>query len=155
MTAFGGYLRADGRKGIRNVIAVAYLVECAHHVAREIAWPMREHAHVIGFPGCFPNDYAQMMMERLCTHPNVGGVLLVSLGCESFDRYRLEKTIRESDRPVETLVIQNEGGTQATIARSSPASSGVAARAAMISSHPISSPVSSKIQAAPSVTKRS
>ncbi|MFB1037050.1 MAG: UxaA family hydrolase, partial [Sinobacterium sp.] len=27
------YLRQDGRKGIRNVIVVAYLVECAHHVA--------------------------------------------------------------------------------------------------------------------------
>ncbi|CAH2921284.1 MAG: L-fuconate dehydratase (EC, type 2 [uncultured Paraburkholderia sp.] len=24
-----GYLRSDGRKGIRNVVAVAYLVECA------------------------------------------------------------------------------------------------------------------------------
>ena len=30
------YLRQDGRKGIRNVIVVAYLVECAHHVSREI-----------------------------------------------------------------------------------------------------------------------
>jgi len=30
------YLRADGRKGIRNTIVVAYLVECAHHVSREI-----------------------------------------------------------------------------------------------------------------------
>ena len=32
-----GYLRQDGRKGIRNHVAVVYLVECAHHVAREIA----------------------------------------------------------------------------------------------------------------------
>ena len=32
-----GWLRSDGRKGIRNVVAVAYLVECAHHVAREVA----------------------------------------------------------------------------------------------------------------------
>ena len=31
-----GWLRSDGRKGIRNVVAVAYLVECAHHVARRI-----------------------------------------------------------------------------------------------------------------------
>ena len=30
------WLRKDGRKGIRNVVAVAYLVECAHHVARRI-----------------------------------------------------------------------------------------------------------------------
>ena len=32
-----GYPRSDGRKGMRNVLVVAYLVECAHHVAREIA----------------------------------------------------------------------------------------------------------------------
>ena len=35
-------LRKDGRKGIRNVVAVVYLVECAHHVAREITIPFRE-----------------------------------------------------------------------------------------------------------------
>ena len=65
-----GYLRQDGRKGIRNTIVVGYLVECAHHVAREIALPFREHdVHVIGFPGCYPNSYAERMMERLCSHP--------------------------------------------------------------------------------------
>jgi altronate hydrolase len=111
-----GWLRTDGRKGIRNHVAVAYLVECAHHVAREIASADREAAHVIGFPGCFPNPYAQAMMERLCTHPNVGAVLLVSLGCESFDRFRLERIVAESGRPVRTLVIQNAGGTRSSIA---------------------------------------
>ncbi|MXQ07426.1 hydrolase [Alphaproteobacteria bacterium GH1-50] len=110
-----GYQRTDGRKGIRNVVAVAYLVECAHFVAREIASSDRENAHLIGFPGCFPNEYAQRMMERLCTHPNVGAVLLVSLGCESFNRVKLEKVVRDSGRPVETLVIQKAGGTRATI----------------------------------------
>lgn len=110
-----GWLRSDGRKGIRNVVAVAYLVECAHHVARQIA-AAEENAHVIGFPGCFPNPYAQAMMERLCTHPNVGAVLLVSLGCESFNRYQLDKVIAATGRPVRTLVIQNEGGTRSTIA---------------------------------------
>lgn len=117
MSDLAGYLRADGRKGIRNVIAVAYLVECAHHVAREIARAGGHQAHLIGFPGCFPNEYAQRMMERLCTHPNVGAVLLVSLGCESFNRYQLERVVRETGRPVETLIIQRDGGTAATIAR--------------------------------------
>jgi altronate dehydratase large subunit len=111
-----GWLRSDGRKGIRNVVAVAYLVECAHHVARQVAAADPDAAHVIGFPGCFPNPYAQKMMERLCTHPNVGAVLLVSLGCESFDRVGLEKVIRASGRPVETITIQNAGGTRSSIA---------------------------------------
>lgn len=116
MTQLQGYLRSDGRKGIRNTVAVAYLVECAHHVAREIALPWRERdVHAIGFPGCYPNPYAERMMERLCTHPNVGAVLLVSLGCESFNKYALERAIRASGRPVKTIVIQGTGGTRASI----------------------------------------
>ncbi len=111
-----GFLRKDGRKGIRNIIIVAYLVECAHHVARTIVNRSEDTSvHLIGFPGCYPNDYAMKMMQALCTHPNVGAVLLLSLGCEGFNREALMDTIRESDRPVETLVIQQAGGTQATI----------------------------------------
>lgn len=111
-----GYLRQDGRKGIRNYVAVCYLVECAHHVARAIATPFQERGvHLIGFGGCYPNAYASRMLRSLCTHPNVGAVLLVSLGCESFDRNGLEETIRQSGRPVDTLIIQQAGGTRKTI----------------------------------------
>jgi altronate dehydratase large subunit len=111
-----GYQRADGRKGIRNVLVVAYLVECAHHVAREIVAPFRDDGvHLIGFPGCYPNPYALAMMEKLCTHPNVGGALLVSLGCEAFDRNRLARTVEASGRPVRVLGIQQAGGTRRTI----------------------------------------
>ncbi|WP_322007012.1 UxaA family hydrolase [Paraburkholderia tropica] len=137
-----GWLRSDGRKGIRNVVAVAYLVECAHHVAREIVAQFREplyddaHAfddadasraskashesnespvHLIGFPGCYPNSYAEKMMTRLTTHPNVGAVLFVSLGCESMNKHYLVEQVRASGRPVEVLTIQEKGGTRSTI----------------------------------------
>ena len=112
-----GYLRADGRKGIRNILVVAYLVECAHHVAREIAAPFRDRGvHLIGFPGCYPNAYALAMMEKLCTHPNVGGALLVSLGCEGMNKRQLAKTIEASGRPVATTGIQDAGGTKRSLA---------------------------------------
>ncbi|MCR6658394.1 MAG: UxaA family hydrolase [Asticcacaulis sp.] len=115
-TPFQAWLRPDGRKGIRNVICVVYLVECAHHVARQIVNKCDDsEVHLIGFPGCYPNDYAYKMMEALCTHPNVGGAVLVSLGCESFNREALKRHIEASGRPVETYVIQNEGGTLETI----------------------------------------
>ncbi|APR38008.1 UxaA family hydrolase [Paraburkholderia sp. SOS3] len=124
-----GYLRSDGRKGIRNVVAVAYLVECAHHVAREIVTHFREPldafddpsaereppVHLIGFPGCYPNSYAEKMMEQLTTHPNVGAVLFVSLGCESMNKHFLADAVRASGRPVEILTIQEKGGTRSTI----------------------------------------
>ena len=112
-----GFLRTDGRKGIRNVTLVVYLVECAHHVAREIVFPFREQGvHLLGFPGCYPNAYAHRMLRQLCTHPNVGAVLLVSLGCEGFNRGELLGEIRATGRPADLLVIQNEGGTRRTIA---------------------------------------
>ena len=111
-----GFLRKDGRKGIRNRVAVTYLVECAHHVARKVTQQFdHKDVDLIGFPGCYPNDYAQQLMENLCTHPNVGGVLIISLGCESFNRFQLEEVIRQSGRPVCTLVIQKNGGTRTTI----------------------------------------
>ena len=113
---FRGYLRSDGRKGIRNCIVVAYLVECAHHVAREIVSYFRgQPVHLIGFGGCYPNAYADRMMHQLCTHPNVGGVLLLSLGCESFNRHRLAETVANTGRPVSTIVIQQTGGTRKSI----------------------------------------
>ena len=111
-----GYLRNDGRKGIRNAILVVYLVECAHHVSRKIVDRMDDpDVQLVGFPGCFPNEYSLRVMEQICTHPNVGGVLLVSLGCEGFNREQLAKTIHDSGRPVEVLVIQHNGGTSTSI----------------------------------------
>ncbi|WP_174770020.1 UxaA family hydrolase [Paraburkholderia hayleyella] len=138
-----GYLRQDGRKGIRNIVAVVYLVECAHHVAREIVAPFRwlpddftplaapagildipettappetaPPVHLLGFPGCYPNSYAEKMLERLTTHPNVGAVLFVSLGCESMNKRYLVDAVRASGRPVEVLTIQDSGGTRSTI----------------------------------------
>lgn len=114
--SFNGYQRQDGRKGIRNVIVVAYLVECAHHVSRKIvSLANNMDVHLIGFPGCYPNQYAYEMMRAVCVHPNVGGALLISLGCESMNRDKLLTEVRASGRPAELLVIQETGGTKATI----------------------------------------
>ena len=112
-----GYERKDGRKGIRNLIVVTYLVECARHVAERIAATCgREDVHVIGFSGCAPNDYAEKVMTRLCTHPNVGAVLVISLGCENFHRNELVAAVRASGREAALVVIQDEGGTEKSIA---------------------------------------
>ncbi|MFV0463989.1 MAG: UxaA family hydrolase [Nostocoides sp.] len=112
-----GYPRADGRKGIRNVVVVGYVVECARHVAQRIAAGLGDDVHVIGFSGCYPNSYAATMMTQLCTHPNVGAVLIASLGCEGFDRNALAADVAASGRPVQTLAIQENGGTASTIAK--------------------------------------
>lgn len=112
MPEMKGWLRQDGRKGIRNTVLVAYLVECAHHVCTQIARPFDgEDVQVIGFSGCFPSEYGQQMMEALCTHQNVGAVQLVSLGCENFRKAQLADVVRSSGRPVNLISIQQAGGT--------------------------------------------
>jgi len=60
---------------------VIYTVECARHVAYEIA-AGKKHTHVIGFPGCYDNAYVIRLMLALARHPNTGSVLCVGLGCE-------------------------------------------------------------------------
>jgi altronate dehydratase large subunit len=113
-----GYLRNNGEKGIRNVLLVVYTVECSHHVAREIAVACRDKdVQVIGFGGCAPNEYANNMLQALCTHANVGGALFISLGCENLDTPGITAAVKASGRPVKTLVIQNAGGTLKTIAQ--------------------------------------
>ena len=76
-----GFLRPDGRKGVRNLVLVIYTVECAQFVAHAIAQG-ESNVHVIGFPGCYDNAYAIRLMLALARHPNVGAVLSVGLGCE-------------------------------------------------------------------------
>ena len=112
-----GYLRPDGRKGIRNIVTVVYTVECAHHVARLVvnAFP-NQPVHLVGFPGCYPNEYADQMMRKLLTHPNVGAALLVSLGCESFNKHGLAEAVADSGRPVHTITIQENSGTRNSVA---------------------------------------
>ena len=112
-----GYPRPDGRRGSGIMCSWFTCAECAHHVAVEIVAPFRERgAQVIGFSGCYPNAYSNNMLQRLCTHPNVGAALLISLGCEGFDRHTLRAAIEKEGRPVEAIGIQTTGGTRKAIA---------------------------------------
>ncbi len=111
-----GYLRPDGRKGVRNIVLVIYTVECASHVAKEVARG-EEDVHVLGFPGCYDNNYAIRLMLALATHPNVGAVLVIGLGCEYTQPQRIADVVRKSGRPAEWFYIQENGGTPSSIAR--------------------------------------
>jgi altronate hydrolase len=114
MNAWQGYLRSDGAKGIRNLILVVYTVECASFVAHEIARG-QEDVHVVGFPGCYDNDYAMRLMLALATHPNVGACLAVGLGCEYTQPANIASAAAKSERPSEWLFIQEQGGTRAAV----------------------------------------
>jgi altronate hydrolase len=127
--AWTGYLRPDGRKGIRNLLLVVYTVECASFVAQQIARDEPD-THVIGFPGCYDNDYAIRLMLALATHPNIGGVLAVGLGCEYTQPHRIAETVRATGRPAESFFIQEHGGTRSSVAYGKQQLASLRARAA-------------------------
>jgi altronate hydrolase len=111
-----GYLRSDGRKGIRNLILVVYTVQCASFVAHAVA-EGESDVHVIGFPGCYDNAYAIRLMLALATHPNVGACLAIGLGCEYTQPSRLAEVAERSGRPSDWFFIQEHGGTRTGIAK--------------------------------------
>jgi altronate dehydratase large subunit len=113
-TVWEGYLRADGRKGIRNLLLVIYTVQCAEFVAQEVARGEPD-AHVIGFPGCYDNAYAIRLMLALARHPNLGGVLVIGLGCEYTQPARIADAVRASSRPAHAFFIQEHGGTRSSV----------------------------------------
>lgn len=115
LAGWSGYLRPDGRKGVRNLVLIVYTVECARHVAHAIA-DGEDDVHVIGFPGCYDNAYAIRLMLALARHPNVGAMLSVGLGCEYTQPEKLAAAVASSGRPAEWFFIQQQGGTLRSIA---------------------------------------
>ena len=113
---WSGYLRKDGRKGIRNKVLVIYTVECSKFVAEEIVKKADDtDVEVIGFEGCTDNEYAIRLLISLIRHPNVGGIIAVGLGCEYVQPERLASIAAEEGKPTEWFFIQDLGGTSTSI----------------------------------------
>ncbi len=84
--SFLGYRRPDGQVGIRKDLWVIPTVGCVNGLARRLA------GEVGGIPLCHPYGCSQLgddhqrtaeLLASLVHHPNAGGVLVVSLGCEN------------------------------------------------------------------------
>lgn len=113
---WSGYLRQNGKLGIRNKLLIIYTVECASHVAKHIASELsRDDIDVIGFYGCCDNEYAVRMLISMIRHPNVGAVLAVGLGCEYVQGDRLRDIALGEGKPASSILIQNCGGTRSSI----------------------------------------
>ena len=117
---FKGYIRPDGGVGIRNLVAVIPSVVCANDVAQAIAAQVQGTVGLYHHQGCsqLPPDLNQLTdtLIGLGTNPNVGAVLIVSLGCEGTDHERMLQEIAATGRPVEIVRIQKLGGVSKAIA---------------------------------------
>ena len=134
---FMGFRRADGRVGTRNFVLIVPTSMCASHEAMQISM-MSEFMHysrekypnvdgVVAIPhnkgcGCQDGSTLDVMMRTLSNyadHPNVGGVILIDLGCEKTNLSFVEKYLTKREKPIQKPVfkigIQDVGGTQAAI----------------------------------------
>lgn len=113
MREFLGYPRADGRVGIRNEVVVVATVGCSAHVVERISKETGA-VPIVHQQGCLQLGDDLYLTERTLlgsvTHPNVGAVLIVGLGCETLQGQRLQRFVK--DRPVAHITIQGEGGTK-------------------------------------------
>ena len=113
---FEGWQRPDGRMGIRNHCLVLATVACASGVVREVGRRLPavvavEHAHGCGRGG--PDLGLQIKtLSGLVQNPNVGAAVLVGLGCEVLSVNMLKGTLGSSGKPLETVIIQDVGGTR-------------------------------------------
>ncbi len=119
---FLGYRRPDGRVGTRNHVLILATVGCAAETARLAAEGLYGAVSFVNQNGCGESSRnlrrTRDVLIGLAAHPNVYGVVAIGLGCEinRMDDFLAELKARTS-KPVEALLIQEEGGTIETVAK--------------------------------------
>ena len=106
---FRGYRRPDGRAAVRNELWIIPTVGCVNSVAAAL---VRENQHLVtgsidglytfAHPyGCsqMGDDHAQTrkLLAALVRHPNAGGVLVLSLGCENLTQEQFKAELGDYD----------------------------------------------------------
>src|SRR5690606_24655471 len=131
---FLGYHRADGRVGTRNYIGVITSVNCSASTAKLIADQFRGIGVLDDYPnvdgvmalahtsGCglvSGSAGAELLLRTLrgyARHPNLGGLLVLGLGCEMVPVTSLVEGLElPRGMHVETMTIQDTGGIRATV----------------------------------------
>ena len=116
---FMGYRREDGRAAVRNELWIIPTVGCVNSVAARL---VQENQHLVkgsidglytfAHPyGCsqMGGDHAQTrkLLAALVRHPNAGGVLVLSLGCDNLTHDQFVEELGEwDDRRVKFLTCQ-------------------------------------------------
>ena len=111
---FMGYVRANGSVGSRNYVGIIPTVTCANDVANAIKAQVMGTVTFLHHQGCcqLPPDLDRVTktLANIGCSPNLGAVLLVSLGCEGTDVDYVTEEIRKTGKPVEVIRIQELGG---------------------------------------------
>lgn len=140
---FMGYRRSDGSVGIRNHVLVMPTVVCANQVARGIARNVNSTVWVEHQHGCsqLAPDAAQTARVFVGhgTNPNVYGVVVVGLGCETVRAQDIAAEIKRQCpyKPVHCVIIQDAGGSYKAILEGAVAAHKMVEEASLLAREPI------------------
>lgn len=118
---FQGYLRENGDVGIRNEIWVIPTVSCVNRTVQRLAACAAEKYGqmcdgIYAYPhnsGCSQlgtdHETTQKILSSIIRHPNAGGVLVVSLGCENNNLAEFRPVLGEVDESrIKFMICQEE-----------------------------------------------
>ena len=133
---FWGYRRAEGRPGIRNHVLILPTCACGSESSRIVASQVKGAVNIVFNTGCSDVAANTAMSQKVLTgfacNPNVYGVVIIGLGCETVGHTQLRDKIRKmTSKPVVSFGIQDEGGTLKTIEKAVRAARDLAAEAGM------------------------
>ena len=133
---FWGYKRKEGRAGIRNHVLILPTCACGSESSRIVASQVRGAVNIVFNTGCSDVAANTAMSQKVLTgfalNPNVYGVVIIGLGCETVGHRQLREKIQaQTSKPVVSFGIQEEGGTLKTIEKAVRAAREMAAAAGL------------------------
>ena len=133
---FWGYRRKEGRPGIRNHVLILPTCACGSESCRIVASQVRGAVNIVFNTGCSDVAANTAMSQKVLTgfacNPNVYGVVIIGLGCETVPHYKLKEKIQQmTSKPVVSFGSQDEGGTLKTIEKAVRAARDMAMEAGM------------------------
>ena len=134
---FWGYRRPDGKVGVRNKILILPASICATDTARIVASQVEGAVTFHNQNGCsqVPSDMKLTLdtIAGMAANPNVYGTVVISLGCEGCQMDLVAEEIeKRTNKPLERFVIQENGGTIATVERATRAAKRMAQDASLL-----------------------
>lgn len=115
-----GYRRPDGRFGIRNHVLILPCSVCASETAGFASKEVPGTVSLANQGGCsLSKRDLHVTLETLsgiAANPNIYGTIIVGNGCEVVQASLLkEKVLEKTNKPLETVVIREEGGSLKTV----------------------------------------
>ena len=123
---FNGYVRNNGEVGIRNEIWIVPTVGCVNGIAEKLASRLAEETGLQGIDavhawhhnyGCSQlsedHENTRKVLRDIVLHPNAGGVLVLSLGCENNQPEDFMEMLGDYDKNrIKLLVTQRVEGDE-------------------------------------------